>query len=85
MARSTFMKKIALVPGDIQAALTAGITIDHVFSISIALLGGLIWNTFGYQYVFLMGVGIAAINIFAASSIRLPEPAAAPQPESEPA
>jgi predicted MFS family arabinose efflux permease len=80
MARSTFMKKIAKEPGDIQAALTAGITIDHVFSISIALLGGVIWNAFGYQYVFMMGVVIAAINIFAASSIRLPHSSAKPIP-----
>ncbi len=40
MARSTYMKKIALQPGDVQPALTAGVTIDHIFSISIALLGG---------------------------------------------
>jgi predicted MFS family arabinose efflux permease len=73
MARSTYMKKIARGPEDIQTALTAGITIDHIFSISVALLGGLIWNTFGYQYVFLMGVAIAAINIFVASRVRLPQ------------
>ena len=46
MARSTYIKKIALTPGDIQPALTASVTIDHIFSISVALLGGLIWNRF---------------------------------------
>ncbi len=81
MARSTYLKKIALHPGDIQPALTTALTIDHLFSISVALLGGLIWNAFGYQYVFLMGVGIALINFFAALRIRIPagvEAAAAP-------
>ncbi len=73
MARSTFMKKIALEPGHVQTALTAGVTIDHVFSISVALLGGLIWNTFGYQYVFLMGTGIAFINFFVALQVRVPK------------
>ncbi len=72
MARATFMKKIALRPEDIQPALTSALTIDHVFSISIALIGGLIWRTFGYQYVFLMGVGIALINLLVALQIRLP-------------
>jgi predicted MFS family arabinose efflux permease len=73
MARSTYMKKIALESGHIQPALTAGVTIDHVFSISIALLGGLIWNLFGYQYVFLMGTAIACINFFVALQVRVPK------------
>ncbi len=71
MARSTYMKKIALQPDDIQPALSASITIDHIFSISVALLGGVIWNYFGYQYVFLLGVFIATINFFVANRIRV--------------
>ena len=73
MARSTYMKKIAIRSGDIQPALTAGVTIDHVFSISAALLGGLIWNAFGFQYVFLMGVVIAFISLVLALQVRIPE------------
>ncbi|MGB8252429.1 MAG: MFS transporter [Anaerolineaceae bacterium] len=73
MARSTYMKKIARQPADIQATLTAGVTLDHIFSIGAALLGGLIWNAFGFQYVFLMGVIIAVINFFTALRIRLPQ------------
>jgi predicted MFS family arabinose efflux permease len=72
MARSTYMKKIALRPEDIQPALTTSVTIDHIFSISVALLGGLVWNLFGFQYVFAMGAVIAAINFFAALQIRIP-------------
>jgi predicted MFS family arabinose efflux permease len=75
IARSTYMKKIALNPMDVQPALTLSVTIDHVFSIAIALLGGLVWNTFGYQYVFLMGVVIAILNFFTALQVRLPKPA----------
>ncbi len=75
MARATYMKKIAKVPDDIQPALTTGVTIDHVFSISVALIGGVIWNTFGFQYVFLMGAGIAVINFFTAMRVRVPEQA----------
>lgn len=75
MARSTFMKKIARNAEDIQPALTAATTIDHVFSISVAIIGGAIWNAFGYQYVFLMGSGIALINFFVAMQARVPQPA----------
>lgn len=72
MARSTYMKKIAVDPGHIQPALTLSVTIDHVFSISTALLGGVLWNAFGFQSVFLMGMFIALANLLAALQIRLP-------------
>jgi predicted MFS family arabinose efflux permease len=74
MARSTYIKKIALRPEDVQPALTASVTIDHAFSITVALLGGLVWNAFGFQYVFLMGVVIALINLVAALQVKIPLP-----------
>ena len=72
MARSTYMKKIAKSPDHIQPALTAGVTIDHVFSISAALVGGVIWSRYGYQYVFLFGMLIALVNLVAALQIETP-------------
>jgi predicted MFS family arabinose efflux permease len=72
MARATYMKKIAKRPQDIQPALTAAVTIDHVFSITAALVGGVVWNTFGFQYVFLMGAALAVVNFFTALQVRLP-------------
>ncbi len=70
MARSMYMKKIAIKEEHIQPALTAGVTIDHIFSIGVALLGGVIWNLFGFQYVFLLGIIIAGLNFLAAGRIR---------------
>jgi MFS family permease len=75
MARATYMKKIALQPDHIQPALTAAVTLDHIFSITAALVGGVIWNAFGFQYVFLMGAGLAVINFFTALRVRLPQKA----------
>ena len=72
MARSTYMKKIAKSPDHIQPALTAGVTIDHVFSISAALVGGVIWSRYGYQYVFLFGMLIALANLAAALQVKTP-------------
>ncbi len=70
MARSSYMKTIALKDEDIQPALTAGVTIDHIFSIAIAFLGGAIWNLFGFQYVFAIGVVIAGFGYLAACRMR---------------
>lgn len=72
MARSTYMKKIAKKPEDIQPTLTAGVTIDHLFSIAIAVVSGAIWSAFGYQLVFLLGAVIALVNFFVARKIKLP-------------
>lgn len=72
MARSMYMKKIAVNQSHVQPAITAGVTIDHIFSISIALLGGVLWNALGFQYVFLLGILIAVMNFLATSYIRIP-------------
>jgi len=84
MARSTYIKKIALDPSDIQPALSASISIDHVFSISVALLGGVIWNNFGFQYVFLLGMLIAMVNFMVARRIVIPKPSLTEKPVPQP-
>jgi predicted MFS family arabinose efflux permease len=82
MARSMYMKKIAVDKSHVQPALTAAVTIDHLFSISIALLGGVIWSTFGFQYVFLLGIIIAALNFLAANFIHIPPRQVRPEGET---
>lgn len=72
MARSMYIKKIAKKDEDVQASLTAGVTIDHVFSLTIALIGGVIWSMYGFQYVFLLGILIAILEFIAASFVRVP-------------
>jgi predicted MFS family arabinose efflux permease len=76
MARSTYLKKIAVKPSDVNPTLTMGVSIDHIFSISIALVSGLIWSKLGYQYVFILGAIIAVVNFFSASRVRVPQNAA---------
>jgi len=72
MARATWLKKIALAPEDVQQTLTMGVSIDHVFSISIALIGGLLWHDLGHSAVFLVGAGIAVVNLISARFVRVP-------------
>lgn len=70
MARATYMQKIALKPEDVAQTLTMGVSIDHIFSIAIAVSGGFIWLKWGYQYVFLIGAIIAVVNFFSAMRIK---------------
>jgi hypothetical protein len=40
-----------------------GLSIDHVVSMVVPWLGSLVWNAFGYQYVFVLGALIAVGNL----------------------
>jgi predicted MFS family arabinose efflux permease len=73
IARSTYMKKIALHDSHVQPALTSSVTLDHIFSITVGLLGGVIWDGLGFQYVFLLGALVSVCNLFAALYIRIPK------------
>jgi predicted MFS family arabinose efflux permease len=70
MARATYLQKIAVKPEDVHQTLTMGVTIDHALSICVALLGGFLWVTWGYQYLFLLGAMIAVVNTFSALQIK---------------
>ena len=70
MARATYLQKIAVKPEDVTQTLTMGVSIDHIFSIGIAVSGGFIWLKLGYQYVFLLGAIIAVINFFSALRVK---------------
>lgn len=72
MARTTYVRKIAVDPTDITPTLSLGISADHVVSMTIPVLGGYIWDAFGYQWVFIGGAVIALVNLFVASRIRVP-------------
>ncbi len=74
MARATYLKKIAVDPAEVTSTLTAGVSLDHLFSITIALTGGIIWKLVGYEYIFLLGGCIALLNLVVALKIKaLPE------------
>ena len=75
MARSTYLKKIAAHPSHVTPTLTLSVSLDHLFSITIALCGGIVWTKWGYQTVFIAGAGIAVVNLVTARFIRIPSSA----------
>jgi MFS family permease len=65
MARSIYVKRIARSPQDVSPTLSLGVSIDHVISMSIPTLGGLLWRGAGdrgYRWVFLGGAAVALAN-----------------------
>lgn len=72
MARSTYLKKIAVHPDHITPTLTMSVSMDHLFSICIALTGGILWAKWGYQTVFIFGSCIAVANLVSAFFVTIP-------------
>ncbi len=75
MARSTYLKKIALSPDDVSPTLSMGISMDHVVAMIIPWLGGLLWATLGYEAVFIAGACIALVNFAITRGIKIEETA----------
>jgi MFS family permease len=74
MARTTYMKKLALKPEEVSPSLSLGTSLDHVVTVFLPILGGLAWykgGQNGYKYVFLGGAAIALINYFSCRRIKL--------------
>lgn len=72
MARTTYMRKIALKPDEVSPSLSLGTSLDHVVTIFLPILGGLVWyksGPGGYRYVFLGGAVIALINFISCRRI----------------
>lgn len=67
MARSTWVKRIALPQDDVSKTLSMGVSIDHAVSMVIPWLGGFLWNAAGYESVFLVGAALALGNYFLAA------------------
>lgn len=70
MARSTYIKKIAVHPEDVTPTLSAGTSFDHVIAMTIPFFGGLLWARFGFEYVFLLAALIAIANLFLSMKIK---------------
>ena len=75
MARTTYMDKIAESKADLTASLSLSVSLDHIVSMSVPTLGGLLWVKYGYPAVFVAGAAIATVNFFVASRVRVPRSA----------
>jgi MFS family permease len=63
MARSMYARSIAASHDEFTAALSTGISINHLISIIIAVSGGIIWATLGVETLFCIAAGIACLYL----------------------
>jgi predicted MFS family arabinose efflux permease len=68
-ALTTYVNKIA-PKSEHTPTLSMGVAFNHIASVSMPFLGGILWNTLGYQWAFLIGLPAAAASIWIV--LRLP-------------
>jgi predicted MFS family arabinose efflux permease len=59
---TTYVNKIA-PKSEHRPTLSMGVAANHVASVAMPFLGGILWTTLGYQWAFLIGIPAAAASI----------------------
>ena len=66
MVRSVYLKSILVEERDLTPTLSLGISLDHIMSISFAIVGGLVWKAWGPQYIFYLVALLSFVNLYVA-------------------
>ncbi|MDR3335984.1 MAG: MFS transporter [Treponema sp.] len=70
MASNVYVQDIAANQEEITATLSTGVSVNHVISILIALMGGWLWKTVGIEALFSMSAFLGIINSIYAATIK---------------
>jgi MFS family permease len=79
MASNIYVKDLSASQEEATAAMSTGVSVNHVISIVIALTGGLIWKVTGIEVLFSISAFLGLLNSFYAASIKTPTRREAPQ------
>jgi MFS family permease len=70
MASNVYVQDIASNKEELTATLSTGISVNHVISILIALLGGFLWEAAGIETLFALSAFLGLLNTFYAATIK---------------
>jgi len=70
MASNVYVNRIASNQEEVTATLSTGISVNHVISIFIALMGGWIWKVTGIEVLFTLSAIFGLANSIYAATIR---------------
>ncbi len=62
IALTTYAHKIAPAH-ELKPTLSMGVTMNHVASVFVPLVGGVAWHYFGYQVIFFSGAVVSALSL----------------------
>jgi predicted MFS family arabinose efflux permease len=75
LASAVYVQDIADNQQEITSTITTGISVNHLISVIIALLGGLIWQKTGIEMLFTMSALLGLANTLFALTIKVPKKA----------
>lgn len=62
MAQTTYVTRLA-PPEEHTGTLSAGVAANHIASVSMPLIGGLLWQKWGFQWAFCAGAIMAVLTV----------------------
>ncbi|MDR1030211.1 MAG: MFS transporter [Treponema sp.] len=71
MASNVYVQAIASSQEEITSTLSTGISVNHLISIFIALMGGWIWNRTGIEVLFSISAFLGILNSIYAATIKV--------------
>ena len=74
MASNVYVQDIADGPEEVVATLSTGVSVNHVISIFIALVGGWIWAHVGIELLFSLSAVLGILNSIYAATIKQNRP-----------
>ncbi|MDY0303325.1 MAG: MFS transporter [Sphaerochaeta sp.] len=73
MATNVYVRDLSESREELTATLSTGISVNHLISILIALLGGWIWQAVGIEILFSLSAVLGIINSIFAATIKKPQ------------
>lgn len=70
IVRSVYLKKILVKDSDLTPTLSLGISLDHIVSITCAILMGFVWKLWGPQYIFFFAAFLSLGNLYVAVRVK---------------
>ncbi len=71
LVRTVYLRTIAVDKSDITPTLSLGLSMDHIVSIASAFVGGIIWGSWGPQYIFFFASFLSIMNLYVAYKVKL--------------
>lgn len=71
MASNVYVQDISDSPEEMRATISTGISVNHLITIFIALLGGWVWNVLGIETLFILSAVLGLCNSAYAATIKV--------------
>jgi len=75
LVKAVYLRSIIVDKSETAKTLSTALSLDHIVSVGIAMIGGVVWDAWGPQYVFFFAATMSVANVWVASRIGKESPA----------